>query len=135
MPYITWNDAYSIHHKEIDLQHQKLVALINELFDAMSLGRGKDTLAKTLGELIEYSRTHFSYEERLMAGSAYAGYLAHKAEHEAFTQKVLEFQGQFLSGQAALTVKVSAFLKDWLTNHILGTDQKYVPHLIAMGIL
>ena len=135
MPLITWSETYSVKLKELDAQHQKLIALINELFDAMSQGRGKEVIAGTLGGLIEYTRTHFATEERLMSSSGYPGYLKHKGEHEAFTQKVTEFQGQYLSGQVALTVQVMTFLKEWLTNHILGTDKKYVSFFISKGII
>ena len=39
MSLITWNDTLSIKVEEIDIQHRRLVELINELHDAMSQGK------------------------------------------------------------------------------------------------
>jgi hemerythrin len=36
---------------------------------------------------------------------------------------------------AALSIDVLRFLKNWLINHIQGSDQKYRPHLNAKGIV
>jgi len=41
----------------------------------------------------------------------------------------LQFQSDFQSGQAALSVQLLHFIKDWLEKHINGSDKKYVPVL------
>jgi hemerythrin len=64
MAMVTWNDNLSVNVAEIDLQHKKLVGLINELFDAMKIGKGKDVTGKILDGLISYTATHFTQEER-----------------------------------------------------------------------
>ena len=54
MSLIRWNDNFSVNVTMIDHDHKKLVAMINELTDAMKAGRGKDVLGKILYELIQY---------------------------------------------------------------------------------
>ena len=46
MALITWNDTLSVNVEEIDQQHRTLIAMINELNEAMKLGKGKDVLGK-----------------------------------------------------------------------------------------
>ena len=46
MAIIQWNDSLSVNVVEIDKQHQKLVAMINDLNDAMRQGKGKDASRK-----------------------------------------------------------------------------------------
>ena len=134
MTYFAWNEKYSVHIREIDEQHKKLVSLVNELFEAMQAGKGKDVLGKVLSGLVTYTKSHFATEERLMRDHGYDEYLVHKQVHDSLTKKVLELNAQFQSGQTALTIQVSNFLKDWLTNHILGTDKKYSALLNRKGV-
>lgn len=134
MPLITWNDSLSVNVQEIDSQHKRLVELINQLHDAMSQGRGREVMGKVLDGLISYTRTHFAYEERLMAARAYPSLAQHKAEHDALTKQVLDLQSQFLAGQAVLTLQVMKFLKDWLSNHILEVDKKLGAYLNTKGV-
>ncbi len=129
MPIILWNDSYSVRVREIDEQHQRLIALINALYEAMTSGRGKDVLSSTLSELVDYTRSHFSYEEQRMRACQYPDYAAHKKEHEALTERVVQLQKRHEMGEAALTVEVMVFLKEWLTNHILEKDKKYSPYM------
>ena len=44
-------------------------------------------------------------------------------------------QQKYAAGATAtLSLDVLQFLKDWLIQHIQGSDQKYRPHLNAKGI-
>lgn len=134
MAYIILDEKYSVGVKETDLQHKKLVELINSLHDAMKEGKGKDVLARVLQELVKYAASHFATEEKYMTQFNYPGYSAHKAEHEKFVAKVVDFQKDFDSGKAVMTLEVMSFLKDWLVKHILGTDKKYGPFFNEHGL-
>lgn len=134
MALINWSENLSVNIKEIDEQHKKLVSMINELHDAMRSGKGKDVLEKIFKGLSQYVGTHFATEEKYMSTHNYPGYLSHKAEHTKLTQRVLDLQRQFEQGTPVLTVELLNFLKDWLQNHIIGTDKKYGPFLNGKGI-
>jgi len=125
MAIITWNDSLSVKVAEIDKQHQKLISIINELHDAMRLGKGKEILGKTVNGLIVYTATHFKLEEKYFAQFGYPDTDSHKKEHAAFVQKVSGFKDGFEKGKLTLTMDVMNFLSDWLKNHINGTDKKY----------
>lgn len=134
MPLIAWNEKLAVNIKQIDDEHKHLVALINELHDAMVQGKGREVMGEVLTNLVEYTQTHFAHEEHWMSTYGYLGYVRHKNEHDALTKQVLDLQRQYLQGQAVLTMDVMNFLRDWLNDHIMGSDQKYAPYLRSKGV-
>ena len=60
MDFVVWNEKYSVKISTIDEQHKKLVAIINELYNSMKNGKSKEQLGKTLTDLVEYTKYHFS---------------------------------------------------------------------------
>lgn len=134
MALITWSDAYSVNVAEIDQQHKKLVAMINDLNDAMKQGKGKDLLGGIVNDLIRYTATHFKTEESYFDRFGYPEADSHKEAHAAFVQKVSEFKAGFETKKLSLTIEVMRFLSDWLTGHIQGTDRKYGPFFNANGL-
>lgn len=135
MALMEWNDKMSVGIDSIDAQHKKLVALLNELYDGVQQGHTKEALGTVLSGLVDYTVAHFKYEEDLFAKTGYAEKDAHKAEHDAFTRKVGDVQEKYKTGvNTSLSLEVMTFLKNWLTNHIMGTDQKYTAHLKANGV-
>ncbi|HVO74384.1 MAG TPA: bacteriohemerythrin [Ignavibacteriaceae bacterium] len=125
MELISWSEKYSVNNNLIDSQHKKLVGLINQLHAAMKESKGKEILQKILGELILYTKDHFSTEERMMSAAKFPGFAEHKKEHDGLTAKVLDLQKKYGEGSSSLTIDIMNFLKSWLINHIEGTDKKY----------
>ena len=134
MPYIEWKDEYNVRIPQIDAQHNRLVGLLNELYEAMKAGKGKEVLETILSDLANYVRVHFTTEEQLLNANGYPDYQAHCQEHARFVQQVREFQNQVSQNRMTISVQVSVFLKDWLINHILKTDQQYSDFLIGRGV-
>ncbi len=135
MALFEWTDTLSVQIDSIDMQHKKLVDLINQLHDAMRAGKGKDVLGATLDELINYTRYHFTYEEGLLKKVGYTDFVNHKSEHIKFTQQVVDLNEKYKSGNGMLTIEVMNFLKSWLNQHITGTDKKYAAQVKAKGIM
>lgn len=109
--------------------------MVNDLFDAINTGKGKEKLGVVLGALIDYTVTHFQHEEREMKTHNYAGFAKHKEEHDALTKQVGEVRQKFAAGSnAALSAEVMAFLKNWLIKHIMGTDKAYTAYLVGKGV-
>jgi len=129
-----WDDSLSVGVAEIDRQHQRLMELINALHDAMRTGKGNAAMGRILGELKDYTVTHFAYEEKLFTAHSYPGQLAHEAEHTKLVKQVMDFEERFRSGKAAITMELMHFLKDWLVNHIMKTDKRYGPFLNSKGV-
>lgn len=134
MALINWNDSFSVNVAVIDKQHKELIAMINELNDAMKEGKGRDVAGKIVNNLAIYTATHFRTEEDLFAKFGYPGSDSHKKEHAAFVKKVAEFKEGYEKGRLSLTTEVMNFLSDWLKHHIMGTDKKYSQFFSDKGV-
>ena len=135
MPLMTWTEEMSVSVKILDEDHKTLIALLNELNDGIEANRARATLESVIEKLSTYTRIHFAREERMFAQTGYSDGPAHKAEHALLARRVMNLQARFESGQSReLGMETMAFLKSWLTDHIMGSDQKYAPHLNAKGI-
>lgn len=119
-----WNDDLSVRNRFIDNDHRHLIGLLNSVYDAMNEGKGPEVVGPVLDDLIQYTQSHFKREENVMRRLHYAEYAAHKEEHDRLTEKALEMQRKFLSGETKLTVDLLQFLFDWLFDHIIKVDTK-----------
>ena len=129
MAYLEWNDRFNTGISKIDQQHRCLVDFLNDLYAAMHAGKGRDALGNVLIELLAYTRTHFTTEEKLMAEHGFPGLEDHKTIHQKMARKVKDLNSQFKSGQIANPIQITNFLKNWLAKHILETDMKFATHL------
>jgi hemerythrin len=134
MALMVWIPKYSVGVRSIDEQHQRLIALINELHDAMMANRGKDAVGPVLGRLAAYCEEHFSFEEKMLRDASYPGLPEHHQKHVKMTLKVKELAAEVGSGKITVTLEVMTFLRNWLDKHILGTDKEYAPHLAGKGL-
>lgn len=121
--FFSWKPEYNVNHPAIDRQHQRLCALMNELFAAMSEGKGRTAIGGVLKGLVDYTRTHFSFEEQEMARAGYTGLAQHKEYHRKLLQQVDEYVRQWEAGQSVMAVDLSEFLKKWLLDHIGQNDR------------
>ena len=134
MPLIQWDDSLKVNVMIFDQQHQKLVGMINELYDAMKEGRSKEVLGKILDGLVDYTITHFTMEEKVMEQHKYPAYTKQKREHENLTTSVRILQEKFKGGKMSVSIDTLSFLKSWLTDHIKGSDKAYGPYLNSKGV-
>jgi len=135
MPLIAWDSKYSVGIRIVDEQHQKLIDIINSLYDAMKEGKAKNILGKLLTELISYTEYHFKTEEGFFKKHNYPEAASHKAEHDELRKEVVGLKEKFDNDEIVVSVEVLYFLKGWLANHILGADKKYSPFLSSKGLI
>jgi len=83
MPFIEWNDTFSVSVDEIDNQHKKLFGIINELHDSVVERNSKRVIGGLLKELLDYTDYHFKSEEKLYELFNFS-YKFHKKIHEDF---------------------------------------------------
>jgi hemerythrin len=134
MAIINWSSNLSVKIDKIDNQHKKLISMINELHDAMKAGQANDIIGKILNDLINYTAEHFKTEEDLMIKFKYPDYNQHKIEHTKFVQEVNNIKKDLEAQKMMLSLKVMNFLKDWLSNHIMKSDQKYSNFFNTNGV-
>jgi len=132
--YLDWKDEYCVGIDSIDQQHRKLVNLINQLQTAVDYSTGEEFEREALDELVDYTKTHFSYEEGLMSDNGYPDFEPHKAVHNKMIKKVEEVLAEYEKDHDAAMSNAVEFLRGWLINHINGTDKEYSSFLIEKGV-
>jgi hemerythrin-like metal-binding protein len=126
---VRWSDALSVGNLHIDEQHAILIDTINQLASAESLNN-HHAVAMIIDELASYAVFHFDYEEKLMACCGYPHLEEHKVIHQVFVKWVADFRDEYATyGKRPLGESVLSFLRDWLSHHILGEDQRYRQYL------
>lgn len=121
---IAWSDSIRTGNHYIDLQHQELIDLINELASHVSSGQSTQQVMDALQQLERYALFHFNTEENMMTNQRIGGEHAmrHMQAHQEFFHKI-----QALRSADPLTIQteeVVSFLVDWLIRHIMHTDQE-----------
>lgn len=133
MAFMEWNDSFSVNVAEIDEQHRKLIEMVNTFYDSIVEDK-KAAFGDLLGSLNEYASYHFSTEEKYMDRFNYPETEAHKKEHELFAAKALDVKKRFEEGSLVVSLEISAFLRDWIADHVLGTDKKYSQYFNDNGL-
>ena len=128
MAVVFWADEYSVGNKQIDEQHEHIVAAVNALEIAVTSGEGAATVDLVLDHLLRYLAAHFAAEERLMSAVGYPNLAAHVQQHEECKQRLSALMSLVQSGEIGLSACVP-FITEWLHGHLLGSDQLYVTWL------
>ncbi len=125
---IEWTDEFSIC-EPIDSQHKKIIDLINKLYDAFVNAKAKEVVSEIISELIAYADYHFRTEEQMFEKYNYSLKHEHIREHDYLRTKVNEFVRRYDQGDDFLMYDLMNFMRDWLRDHILLTDKKYVDEI------
>lgn len=124
MAFIQWSKDLDIGISVIDNQHKRIVDYINELDEVNKTGNMAD-INRVLDQLVDYTVTHFAFEEDLQENAGYPFIKAHRRVHEVFTKRVVDFQARARAGEN-VAPELLSMLKVWLINHIKGDDVDYV---------
>ncbi len=130
MAYLHWSNDLNTGIEVIDKQHQRIVDYLNDL-DAANETGDKEVTNRVLKQLVDYTLTHFAFEEELQEKANYPFLKAHKRVHEIFTKRVAEFQQRAAAGEN-VAPEVLSMLKIWLVNHIKGDDADYAESVRKM---
>ena len=131
MDAIEWNDSYSVGVAELDEQHKKLLRIINTMFESDDLSVNSQTITDLLTEMVEYASAHFDVEEKFMTECEYPDLANHIRTHEIFRKKVDKLRSARMAENKDMPSDMIRFLYEWLVNHIIFCDKKYVPYLAS----
>ena len=134
MGFITWTDELSVGLDEIDDQHKELVKMINQFYDDIANKSSTDNIVALIGKMADYTVYHFKTEEDYFANFNYEFTEEHKQAHAGFVSKVLDVQEKIRSGKLVVSFEITGFLRDWLREHIMGSDRKYIDLFKAKGV-
>jgi hemerythrin-like metal-binding protein len=122
-----WTPSMTVGQAAIDAQHQRLLAQLNKVMDAMIYGVTSEEVASAVTFFKEYVDEHLAYEETYMARRGYKEIEAHEKKHQEFRDTYQTFHDKLVSGTAPadLLMEMEVYLGDWWTGHILHEDKKY----------
>ncbi len=128
--FMSWSDRFRVGVRAIDNDHRQLFSIVNNYHEAVQGKRPQAAIASTFTALENYAEEHFSREEGYMETANYPELGVHKLEHEDLLEALSEHKRKFQSAPANFDhAEFLAFLKKWLTEHILMEDKRYVPYL------
>jgi hemerythrin len=121
---LIWTGNLNTGIDVIDTQHRCIVVIINRLRAAKRRG---DTaaLGPIIEELVDYTMSHFAFEETLMEDAGYPLAHGHKRLHDLMARHVREFRERFHNGDD-VTDELNTLVSRWLFDHILNIDAAYV---------
>jgi len=129
MPTISWEPSMTTGIEALDNQHKQLIAWLNDLLEAMSMGRGRAEVDGLLDKLGGYAVMHFGHEEDCMTKYNCPVAAKNVTAHQEFIATFSNLREDFEKNGASahLVVRVESELMRWLTGHIKGTDTQLAP--------
>ena len=123
---IQWGYHFITGLRDIDRQHESLVALVNKLDATVSSNALPNEIEDAFQELADYAREHFALEEQMMEEAGLDGdfVATHKQAHNTFVYQLTNMwraRGQDADGT---TKHLLEFLTTWIYRHILITDHE-----------
>jgi len=129
-PLMVWSDKYSVGVDAMDLQHKRLIGLINDLDELIQKGGHFDELGPVLDGVIDYTTTHFASEEAFMESKDYPDIEEHKESHRALLKQANSLRENAKQGDRETMNRLLIFLQTWLVGHIVGIDKQYGDHAL-----
>jgi len=121
--HLEWSRDLETGIDVIDKQHHRIVEYINMMIDA-NIHQSRDEVAQVLTELVDYTLSHFTFEESLMEDAGYPFIRAHQRVHQLFVKRVTQYVQRFEAGEDIADELLNT-LKSWLINHIRNDDNDY----------
>lgn len=121
---IAWTSQYELGIPVIDKQHQRIVEFINTLDRLAGEHDARLGVARVLYDLVDYTESHFSFEEALMARAGFGGLDAHHNTHRQFTHRIESLLRRHEAGED-VAEPLLQLLEKWLLHHILEEDLGY----------
>ena len=121
---------YYIGIEMIDEEHKQLFSYADEAYELLHddfTPDKYDRIEAILNDLCDYTKKHFSDEEKYMESINYKKLFTQKIQHQAFMEKLEKFMDEHnadadTSEQDSQIEEILHFLTDWLVNHILNVD-------------
>ncbi|MBP7582762.1 MAG: hemerythrin family protein [Spirochaetes bacterium] len=124
MALIHWSKSLETGVETIDIQHKRLLDLLNNVHEVMVEGRDFSELDDIFKKLLDYTDFHFRHEEELFDRNNFPFASGHRKEHARLKKEVLNRMEGYRAGNME-AMDLLAFLVDWLQDHIKGVDMSF----------
>ena len=122
---VEWREEWASGDKEIDEQHQELLAMGNQLLLKVFSDLGAALYQPLMEQCLAALEHHFHEEEKKLAAVAYAELEAHKAEHRRLLGQAKGVKLAMERGEVHPTAAFSFLMDDVVIGHMLKSDTKF----------
>jgi len=121
---ITWTADLNTGIDVIDQQHQRIVEFINHL-ELAQRAKNMTLINQVVEDCVDYTLSHFTFEESLQEEAGYLYCKPHKKVHELFIRRLGEYKERLDLGED-VGDELYQLLSRWLISHIKRDDADYV---------
>ncbi len=90
MAYLDWKDELNTGISVIDGQHKRIVTYINQLHEVSENGENTG-VTEIITALVDYTISHFAFEESLLEDAGYKILPEHVQKHDDFRNIIFAF--------------------------------------------
>jgi hemerythrin len=126
---IQWREQFSVGNDMIDSDHQYLLEIINKAEACLNASQFT-LLPSLLDELGRYGQMHFQREEQLAKAVDYPQSEQLHISHDALIEGLVVVRSELGDVWTKTSIThFTAFLRDWLLNHVIKEDMLMKPWL------
>ncbi len=135
--FLNWNESFLTRLPSVDDRLQRLIRLINDFGEIVTSEAAIEpaSFAELRKAILEYAELNFSEEEELMQGGHVDArfFDRHRAAHQSFMREAQALLAVSEEHNPARARQALENLVQWLTYHILATDQSMARQLQAIA--
>jgi len=131
---LEWGPALTLGIPVIDEQHRSFVGMINELSGLIDADGSRKAFEELIERLFAYAGTHFDTEEKYFHLFQYEFAAEHIAEHDKMRDSLRVFRRDFQKSGREMAGELFVFTVEWLSDHLMKQDKKYVSCFKAHGL-
>ncbi len=129
-----WKDKYTVNITVIDEQHKKFLNIINELKLIINSNSCEEKVSEIFFKLAYLIDHYFIKEEIYFNDLKYPNFEQHKAAHNQFVERIIQFQKDVENNKPNLCLEIYQYLEKWFDEHILKYDKEAVEYLRKSGV-
>lgn len=120
---IPWSESNKLGIAVIDIQHRELYSMLNELNQAMAMGRGAEVADNVMSRLVPLIREHFEAEETILRQRHSPAYRRCCAKHAEQLSMLQSFLMDRNADDPSDVIDLLYFLDSLLDGHIESDRQ------------
>jgi diguanylate cyclase (GGDEF)-like protein/hemerythrin-like metal-binding protein len=127
--HLAWQDSFCCGNQLLDMQHQTLLRISNELLDAVLLTRPAPEISAIISRLLAEAAQHFRDEESILEEIGYPGRSHHVEEHTKLLAKGMELSEGFKASTLTMGDVFQFLVYEVVMRHMLEADREFFPFL------
>jgi len=127
MERLVWEEEYAVGDEDIDVQHRRLIDLINTAERVVSSGRNFGQAVDILTALDRYVELHLEQEDRALRTSGAARVQAEGCQRETLAPGLKQLIEHCRKHNTSKAVSGLVWLQNWCRDHLAHAVQRSSP--------